>query len=81
MLVGLGTSDALQGDAGAESLRRGAAAFVRAAGTGGVGAVVVPDGLGVDDQVAAAAVAEGALLAAYRFTRTERVRRETRWSA
>ncbi len=62
VLVGLGARDAL----GPERWRRAAAAFVRSAGRGGVGAFVLPDGL--DDAAGvAAALTEGAVLASYQF--------------
>ncbi len=68
VVVGVGPDSALEGDAGAETLRRAAAAFVRSAGTG-VAAFVLPDGGGVPPDVAASAVAEGGSLAAYRYLR------------
>ncbi len=72
VLVGLGKLDGLDG----ERWRRAAAATVRAAGDGGAAALVVPSGLlgapgpGVPVLPATdvgAAVAEGALLATYRY--------------
>ncbi len=67
VLVGLGEHELYAGDPGLESLRRASAAFVRAAGRGGMARLVVvpPDGRGIDD--AAAAAAEGGALAAYRY--------------
>ncbi|HVX20194.1 MAG TPA: leucyl aminopeptidase [Acidimicrobiales bacterium] len=69
VLVGLGPRDGLD----AERWRRAAAALVRAAGEGGTAALVLPDdppggGPGAAGGVEiAAAVAEGAALAGYRF--------------
>ncbi|MGO9028751.1 MAG: leucyl aminopeptidase [Acidimicrobiales bacterium] len=67
VLVGLGEAGKLVGDAGRESLRRAAAAFVRAAGEGEAAAFFLPSGLSLSDAVAAEAVAEGAVLAGYRY--------------
>jgi leucyl aminopeptidase len=55
----------LDGDTGLESLRRAAAAFVRAAGSGSA-AFLAPD-TPLAPELWAAAVAEGALLASYRY--------------
>ena len=66
VLVGLGDRSLLDGDRGLESLRRASAAFVRAAGQGGSAALALPDvDIGVEQS--AAAVAEGAVLASYRY--------------
>src|SRR5947208_1324999 len=63
--LGLGEAD----DVTAETLRRAAAAFVKAAWHDRRAAVSLLDASGVLDRaVAAQAVAEGALLASYRFT-------------
>jgi leucyl aminopeptidase len=67
VLVGLGDVGALVDDAGRESLRRAAAAFVRAVGDGEAAAFLVPTGLSLAYEVSAAAVAEGAVLAGYRY--------------
>ena len=66
-LVGVGSTDMLAGDRGLESLRRASAAFVRAVGSAAKAAFLIPDpiDLAVDD--AAAALAEGAALASYRY--------------
>ena len=66
VLVGVGDRSLLDGDRGLESLRRASAAFVRAAGQGGTAALLLPD---IDIAVgqSAAAVAEGAVLASYRY--------------
>jgi leucyl aminopeptidase len=62
VVVGLGARAGI----GAERWRRAAAGFVRSAGRGGVGALVLPDGL--DDAAAVgAALTEGAVLASYQF--------------
>jgi len=64
VLVGLGAP----GSVDAESWRRAAAALVRSSGEGGVVALALPDPLpgGTPDDIGAA-IAEGAILAAYRF--------------
>jgi len=67
VLVGVGEPSALAGDAGRETLRRAAAAFVRAVGEGDAAAMVLPGGGALDLASAAGAVAEGASLAGYRF--------------
>lgn len=67
VLVGLGPLSTLGGDGGRESVRRAAAAFTRAAGDGGTAAFVVPGSVPLPMDQIAAAVAEGAVLAAYRF--------------
>jgi len=67
VLVGLGGSEQLVGDRGVESVRRAAAAFVRAAGTGGTAALVLPEVTDVDATDVAAAAAEGGSLATYRY--------------
>ncbi len=66
-LVGVGAEDRLAGDAGLETVRRSAAAFVRAAGSGGSALLVLPDVGGVAPVEVAAAAAEGGALASYRF--------------
>jgi leucyl aminopeptidase len=68
VLLGLGGHNDAAGDDEVEAIRRSAAAFVRSAGEGGVGALVIPPGLALDPAVVAAALAEGATLAAYRFS-------------
>ncbi len=65
VLVGVGAATALEGDAGLEGLRRAAAAFARAAGSGTAAFLVPNTPLAVE--LVAAAVAEGALLASYRY--------------
>jgi leucyl aminopeptidase len=70
VLVGVGRASTLSGDGGRESLRRAGAAFARSAGTGAVAALVVPtlpeaSHLTVD--VVTSALAEGAVLASYRY--------------
>ncbi len=67
VLVGVGEPSALAGEAGRETLRRAAAAFVRAVGEGDAAAMVLPSGGTIALASAAAAVAEGASLAGYRF--------------
>jgi leucyl aminopeptidase len=67
IVVGVGGASSLAGDAGLEALRRASAAFVRAAGQGGSAALFMPDGTTLDVELAAAAVAEGAMLASYRY--------------
>jgi leucyl aminopeptidase len=67
VLVGLGDVGALVDDAGRETLRRAAAAFVRAVGDGEAAAFLVPNGLSLDYEASAASVAEGAVLAGYRY--------------
>ena len=57
----------LAGDRGLESLRRAAAAFVRAAGQGDAAAFLLPTGTDLDPGAVGDAVAEGAVLAAYRY--------------
>ena len=64
VLVGVGDA-ALDGDSGLESLRRAAAAFVRVAGSGAAAFLVPATPLAAE--LSAAAVAEGALLASYRY--------------
>ena len=72
VLLGLGDHDDAAGDDKVEAIRRSAAAFVRSAGEGGDGALVIAPGLALDTAVVAAALAEGATLAAYRFSTTGR---------
>ena len=67
VLVGLGTPAMMAGDHGLESLRRAAAAFVRAVGQGETAALLLPSGTDLDPGRAGAAVAEGAVLASYRY--------------
>ncbi|HEX3979753.1 MAG TPA: leucyl aminopeptidase [Acidimicrobiales bacterium] len=67
ILVGLGDAATLSGDRGLESLRRASAAFVRAVGRGARAALVMPDGTDLSVDRAAAAMAEGGALAAYRY--------------
>ncbi len=68
VLVGVGESPHLEGDRGLESLRRASAAFVRAAGHGGSAALLLPNiGIDIGAEQSAAAVAEGAVLASYRY--------------
>ena len=67
VLVGVGDITAVNGTEGLEGLRRAAAAFVRAVGRGSAAAFLLPDPAGVPDDEAAAALAEGAVLAAYRY--------------
>jgi len=62
VIVGLGSGEQI----GLERWRRAAAAFVRSAGRGGVGALLLPPDL-VDPAGVGAALTEGAVLAAYRF--------------
>jgi leucyl aminopeptidase len=62
VLIGLGA----RGSIAPERWRRAAAAFVRAAGRGGVGAFVLPDPL-ADAALVGAALTEGAVLASYQF--------------
>ena len=64
VLVGVGDA-ALDGDSGLESLRRAAAAFVRVTGSGAAAFLVPATPLAAE--LSAAAVAEGALLASYRY--------------
>ena len=67
ILVGVGDSSSLVGDHGLESLRRAAAAFVRSVGQGGSAAFLMPAAVDLPGEELAAAVAEGAALASYRF--------------
>ena len=67
VLVGLGGETKLVGDAGLETLRRGTAAFIRAAGSGDAAAFVLPRELVLPLHRVSAAVAEGALLGSYRY--------------
>jgi leucyl aminopeptidase len=71
VLVGLGERTSLSGDAGLESLRRAAAAFVRSVGEGPTAALVfpvAPDGSALTSIAAASSLAEGAVLASYRYS-------------
>jgi leucyl aminopeptidase len=67
VLVGLGEGAKLVGDAGVETLRRAAASFIRAAGSGETAAFLLPRGLAVPLDRMGGAVAEGALLGSYRY--------------
>ena len=67
VLVGVGAVDALSGDRGLESVRRAAAAFVRAAGRTGSALLILPVVDGETTTEVAAAAAEGGALASYRF--------------
>lgn len=67
VLVGLGDRDRLHDEAGRESLRRAAAAFIRSIGEGPSVAFVLPSGLSLTGGEAAAAVTEGAVLGGYRY--------------
>ncbi len=67
ILVGVGTPEMLAGDRGLESLRRAAAAFVRAVGQGDTATFLLPVGTGLDPGRSGDAVAEGAVLASYRY--------------
>jgi leucyl aminopeptidase len=67
VLVGLGDLPRLAGDSGLETLRRGSAAFVRSVGDGEEAAFLLPSGSGLDPDSMASAVAEGAVLSAYRY--------------
>ena len=67
VLLGWGARKPDPGDDEVETVRRSAAAFIRATGEGGAGAFVIPAGLVLDGAVMAAALAEGGTLAAYRF--------------
>ena len=69
VLVGCGPAESV----GADTLRRAAAAFVRAAGKSGTAVLVLPASLAAADavasvKVAGSALAEGVILGAYRFT-------------
>ena len=68
LLVGMGDPEELSGARGLESLRRASAAFVRAAGAGSTVALLLPDAGDLAEDLAAAAAAEGAVLAGYRYT-------------
>ena len=68
LLVGVGDAAGLSGDGGLESLRRASAAFVRAVGQADSAALLLPGAGGQPVDLSAAAVAEGAILAAYRYT-------------
>jgi leucyl aminopeptidase len=67
VLVGVGESTLLVSDGGLESLRRAAAAFARAVGPGDRAALLLPEGTELDAEQAVAAMAEGAVLASYRY--------------
>jgi leucyl aminopeptidase len=67
VLVGIGPADRLGGAPGLESLRRAAAAFVRAAGKGGTAVLVLPSAIDAAPADSAAAAAEAGALATYRF--------------
>jgi len=66
-VVGMGDAGALAGTAGLESLRRASAAFVRAVGRGSAAALLLPEATGLPVDGVASAVAEGAVLASYRY--------------
>jgi leucyl aminopeptidase len=68
VFVGMGRAAQLDGDAAAEQVRRGVAAYVRAVGEGGTAAFLVPGATAEVVGLAAQAGTEGALLADYRFT-------------
>jgi leucyl aminopeptidase len=65
--VGIGTVGALSGTTGLEALRRASAAFVRSVGRAPVAALLLPVGTDLPVDGIASAVAEGAVLAAYRY--------------
>ncbi len=67
VLVGLGGVDALDGDAGLESLRRASGAFVRSAGSGGSAVLALCGVPGAEAADVAAAAAEGGSLASYSY--------------
>ena len=67
VLVGVGDSSLLAGDGGLESLRRASAAFVRSVGQADAAALLLPGGVGLLADQSAAAVAEAAELASYRY--------------
>ncbi|MGH8997031.1 MAG: leucyl aminopeptidase, partial [Acidimicrobiales bacterium] len=67
MLLGWGCRRDDPGDDEVDAIRRSAAAFIRAAGEGGAGALAIPPRLALGGDVVAAALAEGGTLAAYRF--------------
>jgi leucyl aminopeptidase len=65
----VGALSSLAGDEGLESLRRASASFVRSVGQGDAAALLLPGGTELRGEQAAAAVAEGAALASYRYDR------------
>ncbi len=67
VLVGVGPTARLVGNAGLESLRRAVAAFVRSASGGERAAFVMPVVEGIGIEVATEAVAEAAILTSYRY--------------
>ncbi len=67
VLVGVGDPSRLAGDPGIESLRRASAAFVRAVSAGPSAAFLLPELAGGSVEATAATVAEGAVLASYRY--------------
>jgi leucyl aminopeptidase len=67
VLVGVGAVEGLVGDRGLETVRRAAGSFVRAAGAHGSALLSLPPVGGVSESDAAAAAAEGGVLAAYRY--------------
>jgi leucyl aminopeptidase len=67
VLVGVGSVDKLDGDAGLESMRRAVASFVRAAGNAGTALLILPKVSGAEAVDVAAAAAEGGSLASYRY--------------
>jgi leucyl aminopeptidase len=67
VLVGVGEAAKLVGDAGVETLRRAAASFIRATGSGETAAFLLPREVAISPDQMGAAAAEGALLASYRY--------------
>ncbi len=67
VLVGVGDAAQLEGDRGLESVRRSAAAFVRAVGPAERAALLLPTDTGLAGGDLAAAAAEGAVLGSYRY--------------
>ncbi len=67
VVVGMGDAAGLSGSAGLESLRRASAAFVRAVARGPAAALLLPAGPELLAEEVASALAEGAVLAAYRY--------------
>ncbi len=67
VLVGVGEAAKLDGDRGLESMRRAAAAFVRAVGRADQAAYLLPADTDLAGRDLAAAAAEGAVLGSYRY--------------
>ena len=67
VLVGVGDLARLTGDGGVENLRRASAAFVRSVGDAEAAALFLPTGSELGLEAMASAVAEGAVLSAYRY--------------